>query len=89
MTIVTATVTASVAPAIGTGTAIRGATMGATPDTFRVNPAAWRCRECVIRNEGHPHKEGGRETYDSFTQHWCSPSLIVADGEQRGVYAPQ
>src|SRR6516165_2344966 len=53
-----------------------------TSDTCRANPAAsagtaTAVSECVIRNEGHPHKEAGRETYDSFTQHWCSPSLTI------------
>src|SRR6516164_3964320 len=67
-------------------TAIGHATAGnansATSDTCRANPAAsagtaTAVSECVIRNEGHPHKEAGRETYDSFTQHWCSPSLTI------------
>ena len=89
--------------AIGT-TAVGHAT-ARNPDstasvTCRADPsastgAATAVSERVIGNKGHAHKEGGRETYDSFAQHWCSPSLTITDGEQRGVatneadYAPQ
>jgi hypothetical protein len=72
------------------GTAIGHATArnanSTTSDTCRANPAAsadtaTTVSERVIRNEGHPYKEGGRETYDSFTQHWWAPSLTIADAE--------
>jgi hypothetical protein len=72
------------------GTAIGHATArnanSTTSDTCRANPAsagtATTVSECVIGNEGHPHKEAGCETYDSFTQHWYSPSLTIADGQR-------
>src|SRR6516164_5049749 len=85
MTIVTATVTASVAPAIGTGTAIRGATArnanGSTSDTCRANPSArtgtaTTVSERVIRNEGHPHKQGGCETYKDTTHTRRTPKAL-------------
>src|SRR6516164_6637769 len=68
--------------AIGHGTTAIGHTTarnGTTADTRRANPSAstgtaTTVSERVIRNEGHPYKEGGRETYDNTTQHWCSPS---------------
>src|SRR5262249_31909315 len=74
----------------GNGTAAIGHTTarnGTASDTCRANPAAGAgtattVSECVIRNEGHPYKEAGCETHNSFTQHWCSPSLTIADGEQ-------
>src|SRR6516162_6981960 len=60
------------------------------PDTCRANPsastnAAATVGERVVGNKGHAHQEGGRETYDSITQHCCTPSLAFADDEQRGV----
>ena len=75
-------------PSIGHATA-RNANSTA-PDTCRANPsastdAATTVGERVIGNKGQAHKEGGRETYDSITQHWYSPSLIIADGKQPSV----
>ena len=60
------------------------------PDTCRANPsastnAAATVGERVVGNKGHAHQEGGRETYDSTTQHWYSPSLTIADGKQPSV----
>ena len=45
---------------------------GTTSDTRRANPSAstgtaTTVSERVIRNESHPYKEGGRETYDNIT----------------------
>ena len=60
-------------------------------DTCRANPSAastgatTTVSERVIGNKGHAYKEGGCETYESITQHWRSPSLTIADAEQRGV----
>jgi hypothetical protein len=77
---------------------IRPATIGhttaciansASSDTYRASPVstgtATTVSERVIGNKGHAHKKGGRETYERITQHWCSPSLTVVDGERRGV----
>src|SRR6516162_1520309 len=97
-------ITDGIAPAIGTDTAIAAPRVaarrhGTATDTPAPDTVATRARvaqrQRVIRNEGHPCKEGGRETYDNITQHWCSPSLKDTDGEQRGVaineahYAPR
>src|SRR6516165_4077978 len=61
-----------------------------TSDTCRANPSArtgtaTTVSERVIRNEGHPHKQGGCETYKDSTHHWCSSSHVPADkyGESR------
>jgi hypothetical protein len=72
-------------PAVGHATA-RNANSTASV-TYRADPsastgAATAVSERVIGNKGHAHKEGCRETYDSFTQHWCSPFLTIADGKQ-------
>jgi hypothetical protein len=65
-------------PAIGHATA-RNAN-GAASDTCRANSpastdATATVSECVIGNKGRSHEDGGCETYEDVTQHWCSPSL--------------
>jgi hypothetical protein len=58
-------------------------------DTYRANPSgtgtASTVSERVIGYEGRANKDDGCETYESITQHGCSPSLTVADGEERNA----
>jgi hypothetical protein len=58
-------------------------------DTYRANPSgtgtASTVSERVIGYEGRANKDDGCETYESITQHGCSPSLTVADGGERSV----
>src|SRR6516225_12415734 len=95
MTIVTATViAASITPAIDTSTAIGHATArnanDTTSDTCRANPSACTgtattVSERVIRNEGHPHKQGGCETYKDTTHHCLMslPTIVVSRDRAR------
>jgi hypothetical protein len=76
-------------PAIGHATA-RYAN-STTSGTCRPNPssastdAATAVSERVIGYKGHARKEDGRKSKGNISQHWCSPSLTIADGEQRGL----
>jgi hypothetical protein len=65
------------AAAIGNATACN-ADSTAT-HTYRANTGtATTVSERVMRNKDGADKNGGSETYESFSQHWCSP---VADHE--------
>jgi hypothetical protein len=81
------------APAIGSATighaAARNANSTAS-DTYCASAAASTdatatVSECVIRNNGRAHKDGGCETYENATEHCCPPSLGVVPARNASI----